>query len=95
MQACWDGGYSVIFHYSNFKQLIKDNFCMTFFILCFTETSLRDSKSKVSEIISIFFSNFSPRGLPPSSKVKILRNIPLALQTEKKEAFAHHKPLYF
>lgn len=52
---------------------------MIFFIFCFIEILLRDLKSKVSEIIFIFFSNFLFRGLFLLLKVKILRNILLVL----------------
>lgn len=66
-------------HY--FKLLVKNNFWMTF-LLSLTETSLRDSKSKVSKIFPIFFSKFALGWLLYHQKVKILRNknIPLVMK---------------
>lgn len=59
-------------------------------MISFIETSLRGSKSKVSKIVSIFFSNFSLGSSGPLSKSKNLKkqNIPLTIKlmkTEKKE----------
>lgn len=58
---------------------------MIFKIISFIETSLRDSKSKVSKIDYIFFSNFSLGSFPPSSKSKNFKkqNISLAIKTNK------------